>query len=221
MPPSSKISRRYINSLETKNKIFTTALMLFTKHGYENVKIDDIARYAGISRATFYAYFKTKDAVIVEQFRKIDEHYTMVFKSLPPGKSAFDKLLLLGKAVGEYCADICGITVMKVAYISQIGLGKNAIILSKDRVFFSIIREIVQQAKAEGIIPPDMEEEELAEMVARFLRAPVFDWCLHDGAFNLHQAIVCQLNMIKKFMRIDDRPNQAMVGLHLAKGSRK
>lgn len=201
MTKNNKISRRYINSLETKNKIFTTALMLFTKHGYEKVKIDDIANYAGISRATFYAYFKSKDAVIVEQFRKIDEHYAQVFKSVPASMPAFEKLMLLGKAVSDYCADICGITIMKVAYMSQIGLGQRAIILSKDRAFFAIIRDIVKQGRAEKILPQDIDEEELAELIARFLRAPVFDWCLYDGSFSLYEAIMRQLLAVKKLMK--------------------
>ena len=34
-----------------------SALDLFTAHGYEAVRVEDVAREAGVSRATFYNHF--------------------------------------------------------------------------------------------------------------------------------------------------------------------
>ena len=41
-----------------------TALRLFSEHGYLAVRVEDIAREAGISRATFYKYFSEREEIL-------------------------------------------------------------------------------------------------------------------------------------------------------------
>ncbi len=50
---------------ETRQRIAETGLALFLAHGYAETTIDSIAAGAGISRRTFFAYFKSKDDVIL------------------------------------------------------------------------------------------------------------------------------------------------------------
>lgn len=46
-----------------QSKIITVAKSLFSENGLVNTKVDDIAREAGMSKSTFYVYFKSKDDV--------------------------------------------------------------------------------------------------------------------------------------------------------------
>ncbi len=50
---------------ETRLRITQTALKLFLADGYESTTIDAIAQGAGISRRTFFSYFKSKEDVVV------------------------------------------------------------------------------------------------------------------------------------------------------------
>lgn len=61
-----------------KNQIVEAARALFTKYGYKKVSMDEIAKDAGITKKTVYAYFKDKDDLFqyfileeVENMRKI------------------------------------------------------------------------------------------------------------------------------------------------------
>ena len=53
----------YKKSVETRSRILESAAALFTKHSYYEIGISDIAREAGIGRATFYYYFEDKEKV--------------------------------------------------------------------------------------------------------------------------------------------------------------
>lgn len=49
---------------ETRQRIAETGLRLFLANGYENTTLDTIAAQAGISRRTFFAYFKSKEDIL-------------------------------------------------------------------------------------------------------------------------------------------------------------
>lgn len=47
-----------------RNQIIETALMLFEKHGYHGVTVNDIIEQANTSKGGFYHYFKAKDELL-------------------------------------------------------------------------------------------------------------------------------------------------------------
>lgn len=61
-----------------KDQIVEAARMLFTKYGYKKVSMDEIAKDAGVTKKTVYAYFKDKEELFqyfileeVENMKKI------------------------------------------------------------------------------------------------------------------------------------------------------
>ena len=63
MSPLSKEQFEAIRE-ESKTKIIAVALQLFSKKGFENTSISDIAKAAGISKGLTYNYFKSKDELL-------------------------------------------------------------------------------------------------------------------------------------------------------------
>jgi AcrR family transcriptional regulator len=51
---------------ETLERIAETGLRLFSKDGYEATTLDAIAEAAGISRRTFFYYFKSKEEILLD-----------------------------------------------------------------------------------------------------------------------------------------------------------
>lgn len=47
-----------------RQSILTAAADLFEQNGFENTKVNDIAAKADLSKATFYAYFKSKEVLL-------------------------------------------------------------------------------------------------------------------------------------------------------------
>ncbi|TAA27118.1 TetR/AcrR family transcriptional regulator [Pseudoxanthomonas winnipegensis] len=62
-PPSGGLRER--KQRETRQRIAEAALRLFLSEGYERTTLDAIAAAAGISRRTFFSYFKSKDDIIL------------------------------------------------------------------------------------------------------------------------------------------------------------
>ncbi|MEP2533878.1 TetR/AcrR family transcriptional regulator [Shimia sp.] len=51
------------------DQVLATATTLFLQHGFEGVGVDEIARQAGVSKATLYAYFPDKRHLFMEVAR--------------------------------------------------------------------------------------------------------------------------------------------------------
>jgi AcrR family transcriptional regulator len=69
----------------TKSQILDVAMACFMQHGYTKTNFQDIAKRAGISRATLYIYFKNKEDLFITIDRRLHEKY--VAKSLEILKS--------------------------------------------------------------------------------------------------------------------------------------
>lgn len=59
--------------LETLRRITDAGIRLFSAHGYEATTLDAIAAEAGISRRTFFHYFKSKDEILLSLQRGLGE----------------------------------------------------------------------------------------------------------------------------------------------------
>ena len=53
------------HSRTKRDALLAAALALFGEHGYETVKIEEIATHAGSGVGTFYAYFRSKQQLLV------------------------------------------------------------------------------------------------------------------------------------------------------------
>jgi AcrR family transcriptional regulator len=52
---------------QTRRAVETVAVELFTRHGYDNVSIDEIVAEANTSKRTFYRYYSAKEDVLMTQ----------------------------------------------------------------------------------------------------------------------------------------------------------
>ncbi|MFP4976784.1 TetR/AcrR family transcriptional regulator [Paenibacillus sp. CN-4] len=63
---------------ERRQELLGIAVELFAKNGYHKTKISDIVRQAGVAQGTFYWYFKSKEAIVLEIIANGREEITKV-----------------------------------------------------------------------------------------------------------------------------------------------
>ncbi|MHB9056093.1 MAG: TetR/AcrR family transcriptional regulator [Paludibacteraceae bacterium] len=57
--------------MSKKENITGTAEFLFLKHGFKKVSVEEICKNAGVSRKTFYIYFKNKEDLVLFLLKEI------------------------------------------------------------------------------------------------------------------------------------------------------
>ncbi|MEA4825440.1 MAG: hypothetical protein VB130_02220, partial [Clostridium sp.] len=99
---------------------------------------------------------------------------------------ASNRLRIIIEAMCDYCKNVCGINAIQVIYANQVSATKHVKILNnKERPFYSFLREIVTLGQSNGEFRDDIKSEDLVELIARFCRALLYDWCLYNNDFDL------------------------------------
>ncbi|CAG0964933.1 HTH-type transcriptional regulator AcrR [Flavobacteriales bacterium] len=91
MTPLSK-EQFEVRREESKTKIISVALKLFSKKGFENTSISDIAKAAKISKGLTYNYFKSKDELLEETLLFILSKVVEVLKEGKKVKNPYKRL---------------------------------------------------------------------------------------------------------------------------------
>lgn len=71
-----------LGMVDTKWKIFTTSIDLFSKSGYEKVSIKDIVEAVGIKAASVYYHFGRKDKMLEQMYEFLYENFNALVPDL-------------------------------------------------------------------------------------------------------------------------------------------
>lgn len=71
----------------TREAISTAAIELFVTHGFDKVSISQVAEAADVSRRTLFAYFPTKEDLVVHRFADHETESARVVRERPAGQS--------------------------------------------------------------------------------------------------------------------------------------
>lgn len=176
------------NAVETRRRLLKAALKLFTKYGFDKVTVEDITRYAGVSKGTFYIHFSTKEQVLVEQFDSIDAFYAQSLAQMDSNASASELALAFIDSMCKFCTDVWGLSFLKIVYMHQISLGDHPpILLKRDRLFYTMIENIVRKGRDNGEFRTDVSIDDQVYLFASSSRSLLYEWCLYNGAFDLRE----------------------------------
>ena len=76
----------------TREAIGAAAMSLFFEHGYDSVTVADVARLAGVSVATVFNYFDTKEDLFFDEVDPLQAALAAAVRNCPPGASVLRAL---------------------------------------------------------------------------------------------------------------------------------
>ncbi|MFF1683062.1 TetR/AcrR family transcriptional regulator [Streptomyces sp. NPDC058256] len=86
------LNLRERKKLATWHAIRSAALRLFDEAGFETTTVEQIAAAANVSRATFFNYFATKEAVVFDQGPEERRHWQALMNNRPADEPLWDSL---------------------------------------------------------------------------------------------------------------------------------
>lgn len=192
-----KLTSRQEQAIKTRNKIYNTAFDLMEKRGFNNITIEDISKKAGVSVGAFYHYFHSKNDILFEIYRRADDYFRdEVIKNLTMDH-AVDQIVAYFKYYASYSVRT-GSEFTKHLYNTD-----NKFFLTKGRFMQTSLNDLILTGQKKNQIASEMSAEEITELLFITARGVIFDWCLHEGDYDLDQKMVTVMKLLVKSLAVD------------------
>jgi AcrR family transcriptional regulator len=187
-------SRRRLSPDDRRNELLALGAQVFGQRPYDEVRIDEIAEKAGVSRALMYHYFPDKRAFFAAVLRAESERLFEATNAPPqPGLGLFDQLRAGVLAYLRYYEEN-----PNVAWAAYVGAGRSDPVLRG-------IEDLDNDRQADRIVA-GLAGDQLDSKVERDLRIVVYGWL----AFTLE---ICRQRMIDPSIDIDSVADACAHGL--------
>ena len=185
MPMKKELTPRKKQAIEMRSRIQNVALDLFDHDGFENVSVEQIAQTVGCSVGNIYHYFKSKDELVIQVTSSVDAQYSVLEAAYlaDDTHSWHDKLLdFVGQSLVISAADPS----LYRSFVHGIRYPQQAILRDNEkRVYFRVLREMVDGCRQEGSIHPTRDREELVAELVALHRGMLLAWRIYEGDFDL------------------------------------
>lgn len=176
-----KVTNRKLQAQATYENIYNAAMSLVEKEGFKNITVRKICEKAGVSIGSFYNYFNSKEDILNEIFKKADNFFLNVVANNLDGENAKEKIVKFFIYYAEYCKRD------KLDQLKQIYNTSNPMFIKKGRPMQEVLKKVVEEGIEKGELITDMTPDEVVKFFFIALRGVIFDWCLHDGSYDLIQ----------------------------------
>lgn len=177
------LTSRQIQSQNTYDKIYEVAIKLIEKKGFDNVTVAEICETAGVSIGSFYNHFKSKHDILDEVFKLADDYFLDVVAISLKQANSYENIISFFHYYAKYNFD------RGLDFIQQLYTAKNNLFAIKGRAMQSVLQDIIETGQNSGEISLSMTSEEIVNYLFISVRGMVYDWCLHDGEYDLVYAI--------------------------------
>lgn len=180
-----ELTPRKRQAIEMRAKIQIAALTLFNREGFENVSVEEIAQTVGCSVGNIYHYFKSKDELAIQVTQMVDEAYTVLEEEYLADRetSGRERLLdFVGRSLEISASD----EMLYKAFIHGLRYPEQAVLQKNDkRVYYRLLRELVDLCQEEGSIHPSYDPDCLVEDLVVLHRGTLFEWRIYQEGFDI------------------------------------
>lgn len=155
-----------------RDRLLDAALQLFVERGYVAVRVEDIARAAGISRASFYKHFSEREEILAELFARLLGREQVTVPPGDPTEAVVRIRRLLLDAATRMVADeqlARFVYTLPIRHAALNGAGARPPVLD-------LVEGLIEEGAAAGAVRADIPPALIAAHLARTFEAAMRDW---------------------------------------------
>jgi AcrR family transcriptional regulator len=177
--------KREKNKEYTRNKLIEVAMELFQKKEYQKTTIEEIAKLAGISKPTFFAYFDSKEQLLYAfDLNQIHTFELYMKEQLSPQG---DLLLELREAIVQMAINLHTTHLLTQNMMHLVTINENYKRLLEDTfsIFRKVIKEVVEYGQQHDIIVMEVGAEDVAKDLSTIYLGTLVNWVITSGQGSL------------------------------------
>lgn len=176
-------AKRRTGRAETREAIIGAALRLFDERGYIGVRVEDIAREAGVSRATFYKHFAEREEILGELFELLLDGTSAIEEPSPGGDLEAEVVSILSSTMSKMLEDP-----RLARFVYSLPVRHDAVLPGGGAVpaVFQQVEQWLAAGVADGRVRGDVPVERMLEILGRAFEASMRGWAEHGDDPQAH-----------------------------------
>lgn len=164
---------------DLRNRLYATTIEFFRGRGFEATRVKDIIERVGVSEATFFNYFPTKEAVLQQSAAETKDFYGVFLHHLiaRSDEPVGDRLRELARVMASVCAtdrEFLATVLSRTSLFSDAtGHDKH-----KDMENFDLLASLFHQGQDRGEIGPQHNGRQLAEIFIAIQTLTITNWVI-------------------------------------------
>jgi AcrR family transcriptional regulator len=176
-----RLTKRQLQAIQTKNKIYTTAIELMKNKDFQDITIEEICSKAEVSVGAFYHYFLSKNDFLIEIYSRADDYFLEEVDKTLKGLDPLEGIVEFFRIYAKY-NEMMDISTMKQLYHAN-----NRLFVTKGRGMQKVLESFIYNGQTKLEIKKEMSPEAITEYLFVAARGVTYDWCLHDGEYSLYE----------------------------------
>jgi TetR/AcrR family fatty acid metabolism transcriptional regulator len=176
--PRKSINRQE-QAQQTRNRIYTAAIDLLDRKGFDRMTVAEISKRANVSVGAFYHYFQSKNDILAEIFRLADEYFV---------QNVADSLTAptIPEQIVEYFDHYARFNISTgVDTVQQLFNPTIKFFAKEGRPMQTILAALIREGQERGELRADIDPEATVRYLFVLARGVVFEWGLRDGDYDI------------------------------------
>lgn len=185
------MGKRDQNRIEQRKRILEAARTLFASEGFEQVTVADVARNAGVARATVFNYFSSKHALVDAITEEVLSYYgAMLDRALEDEEHSTPTLLRalfdhMGGGIEQIQQFYRG--VFREIAKMQVGLDEGGAAARERDLCVGRLGALLRRGQERGEISLDHSAEDLAYAIDSLSNGTIVQWLYDDPGKSLRE----------------------------------
>jgi AcrR family transcriptional regulator len=169
-----------------RRKIFQAASRLFIRQGFHETSMRQVARAAGMGKATLYDYFANKEEILLFFVERLmDVAHVAASQIGAQDLPCPEKLRRIIHSLWEYLQENREMAILISKEASRLGLQATRRLAARRLKYRSILETVIRQGVEEGSLHP-IDARLAALALHSMITVPFYDWLLHQEADKAH-----------------------------------
>lgn len=183
---------------ETKRKIIEIGMKLILEKGFDSVSVEDITKECGVSKGSFYTYFKTKEDFVQQIYNRPFEDFEKEIDQMRE-IGIYDKLNYYFK---QYMLNVekTGIQIIRQWIKNVIDPNAKNIDNSFSKLDYDrqCLKNILQNSVVDNQLKKETPVDSLTDIIIHEMYGRLIEWCMSDGNFKLCDEIETYFELVLK-----------------------
>ena len=178
------MTSRQIAALATKKKLLDAGSKIIAEKGLSQATVDEITALAGVSKGTFYTYFKKKEDIV---FALGYGAFSEVLDKAMSLQDTFIEKIIYYMVHFSACIEDSGYKLSQewIRSLSDISSSEETGPRGKLKFDLDSISRLIQAGVEEVNLAKDTPAEVLTHTLADILYGQMFCWSVSDGSYSL------------------------------------